>query len=221
MAHTLAIIVFLLLGSAAYAYDNAKAYLVETASPGYTMLLQGPVVAIERLHPDFAERLAAAIYEARENGMPEAGIFSAYRPPIFGIGGFHDTFDSLHAYGLAVDMIGIGSPGSETAKRFHEIAKKHGIACIYGPLNHTEWNHCQAVHIHWVRDIPLRKTITAEGPTDLEVMWKTAGGLLSWLFPAPDREWYAPIKKRKHIHKAKKHKNKSLKHKKKGKRHAS
>ncbi len=185
------------------------------------MLLQGPVVAIERLHPDFAERLAAAIYEARQNGLPEAGIFSAYRPPAFGIGGFKDKFDSLHAYGLAVDMTGIGEPGSDTAKQFHEIAKKHGIACIYGPYSHSEWNHCQATKIHWVREIPLRGTITAERPIDLEIMWKSANGLLAWLFPSPtpDREWYAPTKKRKHVHKAntksKKHKDKSLKHKKK------
>ena len=37
---------------------EARAYLVETASPGYTMTLQGPEVAIGRLHPEFAVRLA-------------------------------------------------------------------------------------------------------------------------------------------------------------------
>src|SRR5439155_20957003 len=32
---------------------QARAYLVETASPGYTMTLQGPEIAIGRLHPEF------------------------------------------------------------------------------------------------------------------------------------------------------------------------
>ena len=42
-------------------------------------------------------------------------MFSAYRPPAFGVGGFSDKFNSLHTYGLAVDMQGIGRPGSPEA----------------------------------------------------------------------------------------------------------
>jgi hypothetical protein len=74
------------------------------------MTRQGPERAIERLHPEFVNRLAAAIAEARAAGMPLAGIFSAYRPPAFGVGGFADKFHSLHTYGLAVDVTGIGGP---------------------------------------------------------------------------------------------------------------
>jgi hypothetical protein len=91
---------------------EARAYLIETASPGYTMTLQGAELAIGRLHPEFAVRLENAIREARSAGLPSAGIFSAYRPPAFGVGGFSDKFNSLHTYGLAVDMRGIGNPGS-------------------------------------------------------------------------------------------------------------
>jgi hypothetical protein len=65
------------------------------------MMLQGPEVAISRLHPEFAVRLESAIREARDAGLPFAGIFSAYRPPVFGIGGFSDKFHSLHTYGSA------------------------------------------------------------------------------------------------------------------------
>jgi hypothetical protein len=83
---------------------EARAYLVETASPGYTMTLQGAELAIGRLHPEFAVRLENAIREARSAGLPSAGVFSAYRPPAFGVGGFSDKFNSLHTYGLAVDM---------------------------------------------------------------------------------------------------------------------
>src|SRR5215813_10524999 len=67
---------------------EARAYLVETASPGYTMTLQGPELAIGRLHPEFAIRLEHAIREARSVGLPFVGVFSAYRPPAFGVGGF-------------------------------------------------------------------------------------------------------------------------------------
>src|SRR5437867_1106525 len=42
-----------LVAAPARAFEDARAYLVATATPGFTMLLQGPTVAIERLHPDF------------------------------------------------------------------------------------------------------------------------------------------------------------------------
>ena len=58
---------------------RARAYLIATATPGYTMTRQGPERAIERLHPEFVNRLAAAITEARAAGLSLAGIFSAYR----------------------------------------------------------------------------------------------------------------------------------------------
>src|SRR5262249_22557034 len=105
--------------------------------------------------------------------LPFAGVFSAYRPPAFGIGRFSDRFASLHAYGLAVDMSGIGEPHSKEAKLWYEIAGRHGIFCPYGVDSKREWNHCQATPIKAVCvDNPLRKTILAEGPIDLEEMFK-------------------------------------------------
>jgi hypothetical protein len=158
---------------------EARAYLVETASPGYTMTRQGPELAIERLHPEFAIRLADALREARESGLPYAGIFSAYRPPAFGIGGFSDKFNSLHAYGLAVDLAGIGGPGSSEAKHWHEIAARHGVVCPYGPHNSAEWNHCQPTSLKVVlENNPLRETITAAGPVSLEVMFEAGNSLV-------------------------------------------
>ena len=155
------------------AEDDDRAYLVETASPGDTMMRQGPEVAIGRLNPEFVARLADAIHEARESGLPSAGIFSAYRPPAFGVGGFADKFNSLHSYGLAVDMSGIGEPGSKEAKLWHEIAGRHGISCPYGYESKTEWNHCQATPLKMVvAENPLRRTITANGPVALEEMFK-------------------------------------------------
>jgi hypothetical protein len=155
------------------AIEAARAYLVETARPGGTMTRQGPEIAIERLHPDFAKRLAGAIREARAAGLSDAGIFSAYRPPVFGVGGFADKFYSLHAYGLAVDMHGIGRSGSEEAQRWHEIAARHGIVCPYGYRNRAEWNHCQPTHLVAVKaENPLRDTIVPSGPIDLRRMFE-------------------------------------------------
>jgi hypothetical protein len=158
---------------------RARAYLIATATPGYTMMRQGPERAIERLHPEFVNRLAAAIAEARAAGLPFAGIFSAYRPPAFGIGGFADKFHSLHTYGLAVDVTGIGAPGTPTALLWHEIAARHGLICPYGPHNPVEWNHCQPT---WVKIIlaenPLRETVTADGPISLEGMFEAGHSLI-------------------------------------------
>jgi hypothetical protein len=97
------------------------------------MSLQGAEVAIERLHPEFVVRLANAIREARSAGLSFAGVFSAYRPTAFGIGAFSDKFNSLHSYGLAVDVHGIGRPGSAEAQLWHEIAARNGVICPYGP----------------------------------------------------------------------------------------
>jgi len=159
---------------------RARAYLIETAAPGYTMTRQGPELAIGRLHPEFVRRLAAAIAEARGAGLPFAGIFSAYRPPVFGVGGFADKFLSLHTYGLAVDVTGIGAPGTPSALLWHEIAARNGVICPYGPHNLLEWNHCQPI---WVKiilaDNPLRETVTADGPISLEDMFEVGYSLIA------------------------------------------
>jgi hypothetical protein len=166
---------------------QARAYVVETASPGYTMTLQGPDLATERLHPEFVVRLANAIREARNAGLPFAGVFSAYRPPAFGVGGFSDKFNSLHAYGLAVDMNGIGRPGSAEARLWHEIAARNGVVCPYGPGNRAEWNHCQPTSLKIVRaKNPLRETITASGPSDLEDMFEAGNRVIESMADAAD-----------------------------------
>ena len=160
--------------------ERARAYLMATATPGYTMTRQGPERAIGRLHPEFVRRLAAAIAEARGAGLPFAGIFSAYRPPAFGVGGFADKFHSLHTYGLAVDVTGIGAPGTPSALLWHEIAARNGVICPYGPYNPAEWNHCQPT---WVKiilpDNSLRETVTADGPVSLEGMFEVGYSLIT------------------------------------------
>ena len=159
--------------------ERDQAYLVETARPGRTMLHQGLALAIVRLHPMFVRRLAGAISEARAAGLPSAGIFSAYRPPAFGVGGFADKFNSLHTYGLAVDMLGIGGPGSSEAKLWYEIAARHGIVCPYGAGSRREWNHCQPTPVKSITaGDPLRGTVSPPGPVDLEAMFAMGDALV-------------------------------------------
>jgi hypothetical protein len=156
------------------AVEEAKAYLIETATPGYTMVRQGVPVAIGRLHPDFIVKLAAAVHLAREAGMTSAGVFSAYRPPAFGIGGFSDKFNSLHSYGLAADMTGIGGPGSPFAKQWQTIVRRVGLYLPYGPDNRAEFNHTQLVPTKMAPSF-LRLTITAGEPKNLQRMWLASG----------------------------------------------
>src|SRR5947209_8310592 len=158
---------------------QARAYVVETAEPGYTMTLQGTDLAIGRLHPEFVVRVANAIREARNAGLPTARVFSAYRPPAFGVGGFSDKFNSLHSYGLAVDLFGIGAPGSADAKHWYEIAAKHELVCPYGVESRNEWNHCQPTRIKMI--VPnnlLRETISGDGPLNVDCMFEAGSALI-------------------------------------------
>jgi hypothetical protein len=166
---------------------DARAYVIETASAGYTMTLQSPELAIGRLHPEFVVRLANAIREARGAGLPFAGVFSAYRPPAFGVGGFSDKFNSLHTYGLAVDMQGIGRPGSPEAQLWHEIAARNGVVCPYGPHDRAEWNHCQPTSVKMIlAQNPLRETVSAAGPFDLESMFEAGNAVIASMASAAE-----------------------------------
>jgi hypothetical protein len=143
------------------------------------MTLQGAEVAIERLHPEFVVRLANAIREARSAGLSYAGVFSAYRPPAFGIGAFSDKFNSLHSYGLAVDVHGIGRPGSLEAQLWHEIAARNGVICPYGSHDRAEWNHCQPSSVKVIlAENALLQTISAAGPVDLERMFEAGDPMI-------------------------------------------
>jgi hypothetical protein len=156
------------------AVEEAKSYLIKTAVPGYTMMRQGASVAIDRLHPGFAVRLAEALRRARAEGLTEAGVFSAYRPPAFGIGGFSDKFNSLHSYGLATDITGIGRAGSASARRWQQIVVEVGLYLPYGADHRVEFNHTQFIPPK-VAPVELRETITADGPKDLRGMWLASG----------------------------------------------
>ena len=135
------------------------------------MHMQGMEKSLGWLEPEFRKKLAKAIYQARREGFTNIGVFSAYRQPNMGVGGFGNKYLSCHSYGLAVDVSGIGGPGSKQAIRWHQIAKENGIYGPYGPHNGAEWNHMQAVPDKVCGIASLRKTITGAGPKDPEKMW--------------------------------------------------
>lgn len=148
---------------------EAREYVQTTSVPSYSMFLQGRPVALACLNPDFVVRLADTIKEARKDGI-QASVSSACRPPILGIGGMRNKAESMHAVGMAVDMAGIGPPGSGTAQRFYQIAAKHGIIRPYSTA--IEWNHLQPTDIKVVSQVPkLKPFVSPYGPTDLSKLW--------------------------------------------------
>jgi hypothetical protein len=142
---------------------------------GRYMARQGVEVAIGRLHPVMAVRVARSIEQARNEGIP-ACVYSVFRPPAFGVGGFSDKYNSAHAYGIAVDFGGIDRPGSKIARRFQEIAASNGLYSLYGPGDRAEWNHYQLIPVRRIApNNPLRDTIAANGPKDEVAMWIKSG----------------------------------------------
>jgi hypothetical protein len=153
--------------------SEAPAMLPTT--PGATMQRLGTENAIGYLHPDLRSKLQAAMDDAKKEGM-NVSVFSAYRPPEYGVGGFQDKMRSLHSYGLAVDLAGVGKAGSPEAQKWYEIASRHGLYNPYGSNHPKEWNHYQLVPYKSVEpDNPLRNTINQSGPKNLQQMWDAAG----------------------------------------------
>ena len=76
------------------------------------------------MHPAFVNRLAAAIAEARGAGLPFAGLFSAYRPPAFGVAALSTNFTRSIPTGSPSTSAGIGAPGTPSALLWHEIARQ-------------------------------------------------------------------------------------------------
>jgi hypothetical protein len=162
--------------------DGFRKFLERTSQfiQGHTMTMQGMEKSLGWLEPKFRENLAKAIYQARQEGFDKIGVFSAYRQPNMGVGGFGRKELSCHAYGLAIDISGIGNPGSKQAIRFHQIAKEHGVLGVYGPYNNAEFNHFQHVSEKVCGAVPhLRKTITMAGPINVEKMWAAGAKLAS------------------------------------------
>jgi hypothetical protein len=96
------------------------------------------------LNPLFVTKMAAAIRQARAQGL-NVGVESGFREPWQTGSRYDREGDSSHSYGAAIDVNGIGQPGSQTARQWYNIAMANGI---YNPYfsddsNNKEWNHYQ------------------------------------------------------------------------------
>lgn len=123
------------------------------------------------LHPSFAVNLAGAIQDARSQGL-NAFLQSGYRAPgqlisqgDHSLAAYYDASGaSMHSYGAAADIGGIGSAGSPQAQQWAQIANQHGLSNPYGVNNPREFNHWQLVP--W----------TLESRPDVQAQLKSAGG---------------------------------------------
>lgn len=187
---------------------QAKAYLVKTAIPGGTMMTYGRRIAgkgaslarikqagaeyaIGMLHNVYAIRLARAVRQARAEGL-NIGVFSAYRGPDLGVGGFGDKTESTHAAGIGSDMYGIKS--AAIAARWQKIANANGLYLPYGPHNRAERNHTQLLMIASTKERPaLKKMITVYRKKPMPVvirreLWAASGVAPDKLEPASVRQ---------------------------------
>jgi len=104
------------------------------------------------MNPAFAANLAAAIREAKAAGL-NVGIESGYRAPTelqsqgerTSAARFDAAGNSLHSYGLAADISGLGGPNSKAAQQWAAIAARNGLYNPYGIGNAAEFNHWQAL----------------------------------------------------------------------------
>jgi N-acetylmuramoyl-L-alanine amidase len=103
------------------------------------------------LNPQFAVRLAAAIKQARAEGLP-IGLTSAFREPGQTGSAYDAGGNSSHSYGLASDIAGLDGPNGRITQRWAQIAQANGLSNPYGTGNATEFNHWQ------LPAVPLERT---------------------------------------------------------------
>lgn len=134
----------------------------------------GVEFAVGMLHDVFAIRLARAIKQARHEGYT-IGVFSAFRGPDLGIGGFRDKNMSTHAAGIATDVTGIDS--ATIAIAWQRIANANGLYLPYGPHNRAERNHTQLLMIATTRERPKLYAMikTKKSNVDRLALWKASG----------------------------------------------
>jgi hypothetical protein len=94
------------------------------------------------LNPQFATRLAAAIKQARAEGLP-IGLTSAFREPDQTGSTYDAGGNSSHSYGLAADIAGLDGPNGRITQRWAQIAQANGLSNPYGTDNAAEFNHWQ------------------------------------------------------------------------------
>ena len=97
---------------------------------------------VSNMNPDFASRLAAALKQARDAGLP-VGLMSGYRDDSTTGSAYDAGGNSSHGYGLASDISGLDGPNGRITNAWAQIASANGLHNPYGVGNKAEFNHWQ------------------------------------------------------------------------------
>jgi hypothetical protein len=148
---------------------------------------------VSNMNPDFAARLAAAIKQARDAGLP-VGVMSGYRDDSTTGSAYDAGGNSSHGYGLASDISGLDGPNGKITNAWAQIASANGLHNPYGVGNKAEFNHWQ------LPPQPLEKTPdllaslkTARSTGDFSNVWKAYGANAGGDTSAPIAAAPAPI----------------------------
>ena len=158
----------------------SRAYLVETARPGYTMIRQGPELAIGRLHPAFVVRLANTIGKREEPGW----LRLEFSPPIGHPPSALEDLSTNSTRFIPTDLpsmcmaladlahrkLSSGTtlpPSTASSALTGRVTRQNGI---------TASRRASKIIL---AENPLRETVTAEGPISLEGMFEMGTWLIA------------------------------------------
>ena len=141
------------------------------------------------LHPDFAVKMANAVSQARAAGLPVT-VQSGYRTNPTTGSKYDAEGYSLHGYGAAIDVGGIGGAGSPQALRWAKIAQQNGVYNPYGVGDPAEYNHWQMVPWKLENRPDIQKAIVSAGG-DAGKIWNaispvTTSSAASYTPPTPN-----------------------------------
>lgn len=126
------------------------------------------------LNPLFAAKLAAAIQDARAQGL-DVGVMSAFREPGQTGSAYDAGGNSSHSYGLASDISGLDGANGPKTKAWASIAAKYGLYNPYGIGDSAEYNHWQYTS-QPLEKIPgaLDSLKAAKASGNMQAVWSAA-----------------------------------------------
>jgi hypothetical protein len=144
------------------------------------------------LNPQFASRMAAAIRQARAQGL-QVSVESAFREPGQTGSAYDAGGNSSHSYGLAVDIAGLDGPNGPKTQRWAQIAQANGLSNPYGIGNASEFNHWQLPPVPLERTPQLLASLkTAKATGNYADVWKAYSGATPESQTAT-RQTYPPV----------------------------
>lgn len=141
---------------------------------------------VSNMNPDFAARLAAAIKQARDAGLP-VGVMSGYRDDSTTGSPYDAGGNSSHGYGLASDISGLDGPNGKITNAWAQIASANGLHNPYGVGNKAEFNHWQLPPQPLEQTPDLLSSLKAARSTgDWNKVWAAAAPLTGGGTPSVD-----------------------------------